>query len=205
MSGDHGHGSDLGEMQVRVRALETILTEKGYVDPAALDRIVETFETRIGPRIGGRIVARAWTDPGFKARLLADGTAAINAEGLTSPVGSHLIAVENTPSTHNMVVCTLCSCYPWEVLGLPPVWYKSAPYRSRSVRDPRGVLADFGVTLPPDTAIRVWDSTAETRFLVLPMRPAGTEGWSEEQLAALVTRDSMIGTAPALRPAEATR
>jgi nitrile hydratase subunit alpha len=201
---DHEHGSELGEMQLRVRALETILTEKGYVDPAALDRIVETFETKIGPRIGGPIVAHAWSDPDFKARLLADGTAAVNSLGHQSPVGSHLIAVENTPRVHNMVVCTLCSCYPWEVLGLPPVWYKSAPYRSRAVRDPRGVLADFGVTLPEGTDIRVWDSTAETRFLVLPMRPADTEGWGEERLAALVTRDSMIGTGLALAPAAVT-
>jgi nitrile hydratase subunit alpha len=200
---DHDHGSELGEMQLRVRALETILTEKHYIDPAALDQIVETFETRIGPRIGGRIVARAWSDPDFKRRLLADATEAVNSQGHTSPVGGHLIAVENTPAVHNMVVCTLCSCYPWEVLGLPPVWYKSAPYRSRAVRDPKGVLADFGVTLPPQTAIRVWDSTAETRFIVLPMRPDGSEGWNEEQLAALVTRDSMIGTALALRPEEA--
>jgi len=191
-------------MQLRVRALETILTEKHYIDPAALDQIVETFETRIGPRIGGRIVARAWSDQDFKRRLLDDATTAVNSQGHTSPVGGHLIAVENTPAVHNMVVCTLCSCYPWEVLGLPPVWYKSAPYRSRAVRDPKGVLADFGVTLPPQTAIRVWDSTAETRFIVLPMRPDGSDGWSEEQLAALVTRDSMIGTALALRPEEAT-
>lgn len=201
---DHGHGSELGEMQLRVRALETILTEKGYVDPAALDRIVETFETKIGPRNGARVVARAWSDPEFKARLLADGTAAVNSLGLQSPVGSHLIAVENTPQVHNMIVCTLCSCYPWEVLGLPPVWYKSAPYRSRAVRDPRGVLADFGVTLPAGTDVRVWDSTAETRFLVLPMRPPNTAGWSEERLAELVTRDSMIGTGLALAPAAAT-
>jgi nitrile hydratase len=202
---DHDHGSELGEMQLRVRALETILTEKKYIDPAALDAIVENFETRIGPRVGGRIVAHAWNDPAFKQRLLDDATAAVNAEGHTSPVGSHLIAVENTPGIHNMVVCTLCSCYPWEVLGLPPVWYKSAPYRSRAVRDPKGVLADFGVTLPPDTAIRVWDSTAETRFIVLPMRPAGSEDLSEEQLAELVTRDSMIGTGLALRPDEVAR
>jgi nitrile hydratase subunit alpha len=188
------HGSELSEMDVRVRALETILVEKGYVDPAALDRIVEAFETRIGPRNGARIVARAWSDPDFRRRLLADATEAANSLGYVSPVGSHLIAVENTLETHNLVVCTLCSCYPWEVLGLPPVWYKSAPYRSRAVNDPRGVLADFGVTLPADTQVRVWDSTAETRFIVLPMRPAGTQGWSEEQLAALVTRDSMIGT-----------
>jgi nitrile hydratase subunit alpha len=195
---DHDHGSELSEMQLRVRALETILTEKNYVDPATLDQIVETFETRIGPRVGARVVARAWSDPEFKQRLLEDATKAINAEGLTSPVGSDLIALENAPGVHHMVVCTLCSCYPWEVLGLPPVWYKSAPYRSRAVRDPKGVLADFGVTLPAETAIRVWDSTAETRFIVLPMRPAGTDGWSVDQLSALVTRNSMIGTALAL-------
>jgi nitrile hydratase len=202
---DHDHGSELGEMQLRVRALETILTEKHYIDPVALDRVVDAFQTRIGPRIGASIVARAWSDADFKRRLLEDATSAVNSMGHTSPVGSHLIAVENTPALHHMVVCTLCSCYPWEVLGLPPVWYKSAPYRSRAVRDPKGVLADFGVTLPPETAIRVWDSTAETRFIVLPMRPEGTAGWSEEQLATLVTRDSMIGTAVALRPEEAVR
>jgi nitrile hydratase subunit alpha len=191
---EHDHGSELDEMTLRVRALETILTEKHYVDAATLDEIVQTFETRIGPRVGARIVARAWSDPEFKQRLLENATQAINSENLTNPVGSDLIALENTPDLHNMVVCTLCSCYPWEVLGLPPVWYKSAPYRSRAVRDPKGVLADFGVSLPADTAIRVWDSTAETRFIVLPMRPAGTDGWSEEQLSELVTRDSMIGT-----------
>src|SRR5471032_2499545 len=188
---DHDHGSELSEMQLRVRALETILTEKGYVDPAALDAIVETYETKIGPRNGARVVAKAWTDPAFRQALLADASKAIGALGR---VGDHLIAVENTPQRHNIVVCTLCSCYPWEMLGLPPVWYKAAPYRSRAVKDPRGVLADFGVSLPKETEIRVWDSTAETRFLVLPMRPPGTEGWSEEQLAAIVTRDSMIGT-----------
>jgi nitrile hydratase len=188
---DHDHGSELSEMQLRVRALETILTEKGYVDPAALDAIVETYETKIGPRNGARVVAKAWTDPAFKKALLDDASKAIGALGR---VGDHLIAVENTPQRHNIVVCTLCSCYPWEMLGLPPVWYKAAPYRSRAVKDPRGVLADFGVSLPKETEIRVWDSTAETRFLVLPMRPKGTEGWSEEQLAAIVTRDSMIGT-----------
>jgi nitrile hydratase subunit alpha len=188
---DHDHGSELSEMQLRVRALETVLTEKGYVDPAALDAIVETYETKIGPRNGARVVAKAWTDPAFKKALLDDASKAIGALGR---VGDHLIAVENTPQQHNMVVCTLCSCYPWEMLGLPPVWYKAAPYRSRAVKDPRGVLADLGVTLPKETEIRVWDSTAETRFLVLPMRPPGTEGWSEEQLAAIVTRDSMIGT-----------
>ncbi|HEY1797738.1 MAG TPA: nitrile hydratase subunit alpha [Stellaceae bacterium] len=198
---DHQHGSELSEMQLRVRALETILSEKGYVDPAALDRIVETYETEVGPHNGARIVARAWVDPAFKARLLGDGSEAVNSLGHLSPVGSHLIAIENTPEQHNLVVCTLCSCYPWEVLGLPPVWYKSAPFRSRAVIDPRSVLADFGVTLPAETKIRVWDSTAETRFLVVPMRPAGTEGLSEEELAELVTRDSMVGTGLAKSPA----
>ena len=190
----HDHGSELSEMQLRVRALETILTEKGYVDPAALDQIVENVETRIGPHIGARIVARAWADPEFKRRLLEDASEAVNGMAGFDPVAAHLIAVENTPQTHNVVVCTLCSCYPWSVLGLPPVWYKSFPYRSRAVIDPKGVLADFGLTLPAETRIRIWDSTAETRFIVLPMRPEGTDGWSEEQLAALVTRDCMVGT-----------
>jgi nitrile hydratase len=190
---DH-HASELGEMQLRVRALETILSEKGYVDPKALDLIIEAYETKIGPHNGARVVAKAWTDPAFKRRLLEDGSKTIASLGHVSRVGDHLVAVENTPNVHNMVVCTLCSCYPWEMLGLPPVWYKAAPYRSRAVKDPRGVLADFGVTLPKETEIRVWDSTAETRFLVLPMRPAGTEGFGEERLAELVTRDSMIGT-----------
>jgi nitrile hydratase len=207
---DHAHGSDhepseLSEMQLRVRALETILTEKGYVDPKALDQIVENVETKIGPHLGARIVARAWADPEFKRRLLADATEAVNSVAVFDPVAAHLIAVENTPRTHHIVVCTLCSCYPWSVLGLPPVWYKSAPYRSRAVIDPKGVLAEFGVTLPPETEIRIWDSTAETRFLVLPMRPSGTEGWSEEQLATLVTRDSMVGTGLARAPQEAAR
>jgi nitrile hydratase len=191
---DHEHGSELSEMQLRVRALETILTEKGYVDPAALDSIIETYETKIGPHIGAQVVARAWVDPGFREALLADASKAIARLGLQQKVGDHLIAVENTPSTHNMIVCTLCSCYPWDLLGLPPAWYKSAPYRSRTVKEPRKVLADFGLTLPDETKVRVWDSTAETRFIVLPMRPAATEGWSEEKLASLVTRDSMIGT-----------
>ncbi len=190
-------------MQLRVRALETILAEKGYVDPKALDLIIEAYETKIGPHNGARVVAKAWTDADFKRRLLEDGSAAVATLGHVSRVGDHLVAVENTPQVHNMVVCTLCSCYPWEVLGLPPVWYKAAPYRSRAVNDPRGVLADFGVALPKDTAVRVWDSTAETRFIVLPMRPAGTEGWSEDKLAALVTRDSMIGTGLAKRSDEA--
>jgi nitrile hydratase len=201
---DHEHeGSELGETQLRVRALETILTEKGYVDPVALDAIVEAYETRIGPHNGAKVVARAWVDPAFKETLLSDATAAISTLGIMGRVGDHLVAVENTERVHNMIVCTLCSCYPWEVLGLPPTWYKSAPYRSRTVIDPRGVLADFGVTLPSTTDIRVWDSTAETRFLVLPMRPPGTEGFSEEQLASLVTRDSMIGTGLAKRPGAA--
>jgi nitrile hydratase len=199
----HEHGSELSETELRVRALETILTEKGYVDPAALDRIIEAYETRIGPHNGARAVAKAWADSDFKCALLADATAAVGSLGFKSRVGDHLVAVENTERLHNMIVCTLCSCYPWEVLGLPPVWYKSAPYRSRAVIDPRGVLADFGVVLPATTEIRVWDSTAETRFLVLPMRPAGTEGWSEDRLATLVTRDSMIGTGLAQRPDQA--
>ena len=200
---DHDeHGSELSEMQLRVRALETVLTEKGYVDPAALDAIIEAYETKVGPHIGARVVAKAWSDPSFKRALLDDATKAVLALGVVNRVGDHLIAVENTAKLHNMIVCTLCSCYPWEVLGLPPVWYKSAPYRSRAVNDPRRVLADFGVTLPADTAIRVWDSTAETRFIVLPMRPEGAEGWSEEKLASLVTRDSMIGTGFAKQPGE---
>ena len=190
-------------MDLRVRALETVLTEKGYVDPAALDLIVETYETKIGPRNGARVVARAWSDPAYKARLMADATAAIAELGYTGRQGEHMVAVENTATVHNMVVCTLCSCYPIPVLGLPPVWYKSAPYRSKAVRDPKGVLADFGVALPAGKEVRVWDSTAEIRYLVIPERPAGTDGWSEAQLAALVTRDSMIGTGSALSPAEA--
>jgi nitrile hydratase len=191
---DHDHGSELSEMQLRVRALESVLAEKGYIDPAALDLIVEEYETRIGPQNGARVVAKAWTDPEFKTRLLADGSAAVRSLGYENRVGDHLVVVENTDHVHNMVVCTLCSCYPWEMLGLPPVWYKSAPYRSRAVKDPRGVLRDFGISLPSTTEIRVWDSTAETRYLVLPMRPSGTAGLSADELAALVTRDSMIGT-----------
>ena len=190
----HDHGSELSDMQLRVRALETILTEKGYIDPAALDAIVEACETQIGPHNGARVVARAWVDPDFKRRLLEDASEAANSLGHVSPVGAHLIALENTPEVHNLVVCTLCSCYPWEVLGLPPVWYKSAPYRSRAVIDPKGVLSDFGLKLPEQTKVRIWDSTAETRFLVLPMRPEGSAALSEEQLAELVTRDSMVGT-----------
>jgi nitrile hydratase len=197
------HGSELNEMQLRVRALETVLAEKGYIDPAAIDLIIEAYETKVGPHNGARVVAKAWSDAAFKTALLADASKAVVGLGLMNRVGDHLIAVENTPQRHNMIVCTLCSCYPWEVLGLPPVWYKSAPYRSRAVNDPRGVLADFGVTLPADTEVRVWDSTAETRFMVLPIRPAGTDGWSEDKLATLVTRDSMIGTGLAKHPKSA--
>jgi len=191
---DHDHGSELSEAALRVRALETILTEKGYIDPAALDAIIETYETKVGPRNGARVVAKAWTDPAYKARLLADATSAIAELGYSGRQGEHMRVVENTPDLHNMVVCTLCSCYPWTVLGLPPVWYKSTPYRSRSVIDPRGVLKDFGIELPAEMRIRVWDSTAEMRYLVLPMQPEGTSALNEAQLAALVTRDSMIGT-----------
>jgi nitrile hydratase len=205
---DHGHshghshegGSHLSEMDLRVRALESILTEKGYVDPKALDALIETYETKVGPHNGAKVVARAWSDPDYKARLLKDATAAIAELGFMGRQGEHMVAVENDDTVHNMVVCTLCSCYPWSVLGLPPVWYKSAPYRSRAVMEPRAVLADFGVTLPAAREIRVWDSTAEIRYLVIPERPAGTDGWSEEQLAALVTRDSMIGTGLAVAP-----
>ena len=206
-SHDHHHhhdhdGSELSETALRVRALESILTEKGLIDPAALDVMIETYETRIGPRNGARVVAKAWADPAYAERLRRDATAAIAELGYGGRQGEHMVAVWNTPEEHNMVVCTLCSCYPWPVLGLPPVWYKSAPYRSRAVIDPRGVLAEFGVTLPEATRIKVWDSTAEVRYLVIPMRPAGAEGWSEERLADLVTRDSMIGTGLALRPEE---
>lgn len=196
------HGSELSEIELRVRALETVLTEKGYVDPSVLDPIIEHYESKTGPHNGARVIAKSWADPAFNRALLADATKAVDGLGLISHVPDQLIAVENTPTLHNMVVCTLCSCYPWEMLGLPPVWYKSAPYRSRVVMDPRSVLADFGVTLPAETEIRVWDSTAETRFIVLPSRPAGTEGWTEERLASLVTRDSMIGTGLPKRPEE---
>ena len=197
----HDH-SELSETELRVRALESILTEKGYVDPAALDQLVDYYENKVGPRNGARVIARAWKDPAFRARLMADATPAIAELGYTGRQGEHIVAVENTLHVHNMVVCTLCSCYPWTVLGLPPTWYKAAPYRSRAVKDPRGVLDDFGVALPPDTAIKVWDSTAEIRYLVVPMQPEGTEGWNEEQLSDLVTRDSMIGTGLAKQPTE---
>lgn len=191
----HDHaGSELSETELRVRALESLLTEKGLVDPAALDEIVDIYENRVGPRNGARVVARAWTDPAYLQRLRDDASAAIAELGYTGRQGEDMVMLENTLETHNMVVCTLCSCYPWPVLGLPPVWYKSAPYRSRVVIEPRAVLAEFGVELPDGTEIRVWDSTAELRYLVLPMRPAGTEGWNAERLADIVTRDSMIGT-----------
>jgi nitrile hydratase subunit alpha len=198
--GRHHEGSDLSDTALRVRALESLLVEKGYVDPVALDEIIETYETKIGPRNGARVVARSWVDPAFRAWLLDDATAAIGSLGYAGRQGEHMVAVENTGAVHNLVVCTLCSCYPLPVLGLPPVWYKSAPYRSRAVIDPRGVLTEFGVSLPAETKIRVWDSTAEIRYLVIPMRPAATEGWSEERLASLVTRDSMIGTGLAIDP-----
>lgn len=203
----HGHpeGSDLPGVELRVRALESILVEKGYVDPAAIDALVETYETKVGPRNGAKVVARAWADPAYRQWLFADATPAIASLGFTGRQGEHMVAVENTPDEHNMVVCTLCSCYPWPVLGLPPTWYKSAPYRSRAVIDPRGVLAEFGVTLPQAMRIRVWDSTAEMRYLVVPMRPDGTDGWTEEALADLVTRDSMIGTGVALKPEQVVR
>lgn len=202
MAGDHQHGSVLSEMDLRVRALETLLVDKGYVDTAALDALVETYEQRIGPHNGARVVARAWTDEAYRERLKADATAAIAEMGYTGRQGEHMVALFNTPTLHHLVVCTLCSCYPWPVLGLPPAWYKSAPFRAKAVVDPRGVLADFGVTLPANTELSVHDSTAELRYLVVPMRPEGTEGWSAAQLAALVTRDAMIGTGVARSPAD---
>ncbi|TCL73779.1 nitrile hydratase subunit alpha [Rhizobium sp. BK251] len=200
---DHHHDNHYSDMQARVRALETLLTEKGLIDPAAIDVIVETYETKIGPRNGAHVVAKAWREPEFAEWLKRDATAAIASLGYTGRQGEHMRAVFNTPETHNLVVCTLCSCYPWSVLGLPPVWYKAPAYRSRAVIDPRGVLAEFGVVLAEDKNIRVWDSTAELRYLVIPERPDGTEGLSEDELAALVSRDAMIGTSIAKRPEEA--
>jgi nitrile hydratase subunit alpha len=192
---DHDHeGSELSPLALRVKALESLLVEKGYVDPKALDVLIDTYETKIGPRNGARVVAKAWTDPGFADWLKRDATAAIASLGYTGRQGEHMVALFNTPETHNMVVCTLCSCYPWPVLGLPPVWYKSMPYRSRAVIEPREVLKEFDVSVPDAREVRVWDSTAEIRYLVIPERPAGTEGWSEEQLAGIVTRNAMIGT-----------
>jgi nitrile hydratase subunit alpha len=191
---DHEEHSELTDIAARVRALESILIDKGYVEPAALDAIIDTYETKVGPRNGARVVAKAWTDPAYLERLRSDATAAIAELDYSGRQGEHMVIVENTDDTHNVVVCTLCSCYPWTVLGLPPVWYKAPAYRSRVVIDPRGVMAEFGTELPDSTNVRVWDSTAELRYLVVPQRPAGTDGWSEEQLAEIVTRNSMIGT-----------
>jgi nitrile hydratase len=206
LSGHHDHPHDHteppSEVVLRVKALESLLVEKGLIDPAAIDLLIDAYETKIGPRNGARVVARAWVDPEFKNWLLRDATAAIASLGYSGRQGEHMKVVENTPQVHNLVVCTLCSCYPWPVLGLPPVWYKSAPYRARAVTDPRGVLKEFGTELGGDVEIRVWDSTSEVRYLVLPECPAGTEGWSEEQLAALVTRNSMIGVERAKSPQE---
>jgi nitrile hydratase len=201
----HGHGhehepSTLSAMELRVRALETVLAQKGYIDPAALDVLIDTYQTKVGPRNGARVVARAWCDREFRNWLLEDATAAITSLGFSGRQGEHMVAVENTPDVHNLVVCTLCSCYPWPILGLPPTWYKSAPYRARVVKDPRGVLEDFGVSLPETVRIRIWDSTAEVRYLVLPQRPRGSLHLCERELAELVTRDSMIGTGLPLEP-----
>jgi nitrile hydratase len=194
MAHEHDHGQVVpSDLTLRVKALESLLVEKGLVDPAALDALIDTYEHKVGPRNGARVVARAWVDPAYKKRLLTDGTAAIAELDYTGRQGEHMVVVENTPKLHNLVVCTLCSCYPWSVLGLPPVWYKSSPYRSRAVIDPRGVLREFGLELPEDVEVRVWDSTAELRYLVLPERPAGSDSLSEEALAALVTRDAMVG------------
>jgi nitrile hydratase len=192
---DLAHQAVPSDPALRVKALESLLVEKGMVNPATLDAIIETYETKVGPRNGARVVARAWVDPAFKKRLLTDGTAAIAELGYGGSQGEHMVVLENTVKVHNLVVCTLCSCYPWPVLGLPPTWYKSAPYRSRAVIDPRGVLREFGLQLSDDVEVRIWDSTAEVRYLVLPERPAGTDAMTEDQLAALVTRDSMVGVA----------
>ena len=202
MSHDHDHADSpaMSDMALRVKALESLLVEKGYVEPEALDRLIETYEHKVGPRNGARVVARAWSDGEFRRWLFTDATAAIASLGFTGRQGEHMVALENTEQVHNMVVCTLCSCYPWPVLGLPPVWYKSPPYRSRAVLEPRQVLAEFGVALPEDAEIRVWDSTSELRYLVVPMRPQGTEDWTQERLARLVTRDAMIGTGLPLDP-----
>jgi nitrile hydratase len=200
---EHGHAHQVvpSDLALRVKALESLLVEKGLVDPAALDEVVDTYERKIGPRNGARVVARAWADPAYKRRLLTDATAAMAELGYGGAQGEHMLVVENTPDVHNLVVCTLCSCYPWSVLGLPPVWYKSAAYRSRAVIDPRGVLREFGLDLPEHVEVRVWDSTAELRYLVLPERPAGSDGLSEDELAALVTRDAMVGVATVALPA----
>jgi nitrile hydratase len=211
MSNDHDdehvreHDKPLSGPALRVKALESLLVDKGLVDPKALDAVIDFYETKVGPHNGARIVARAWTDPAYKRRLLTDATAAMDEAGLGGGQGEDMVVLENTPKVHNMVVCTLCSCYPWPVLGLPPVWYKSAPYRARAVIDPRGVLNELGLELTEDIEVRVWDSTAELRYLVLPERPAGTEGWTENQLAALVTRDAMVGVAKVTPPKAAAR
>ncbi len=197
---DHDHSDVPSDIALRVKALETVLTEKQMIDPADIDEVVDLYENRVGPRNGARVVARAWSDPDFKQRLLENGTAAIGEMDLLGPQGQHMVVVENTDTVHNLVVCTLCSCYPWPTLGLPPRWYKSAPYRSRAVIDPRGVLQEFGVEVDEDVEVRVWDSTAEMRYLVLPQRPEGTENMSEEELAELVSRDSMIGVAKVPAP-----
>jgi nitrile hydratase len=189
----HSHQAVPSDLTLRVKSLESLLVEKGLVDPATLDALVDAYEHKLGPRNGARVIARAWVDPAYKKRLLADATAAIAEFGFTSEHGTRIVAVENSPKLHNLIVCTLCSCYPWSVLGLPPVWYKSAPYRSRAVIDPRGVLREFGLELPEDAEVRVWDSTAELRYIVLPERPAGSEKLNEQELAALVTRDAMVG------------
>src|SRR6266568_5070960 len=202
---DHVAQAVPSDLTLRVKALESLLVDKGLVDRAALDRIVDTFETKIGPRNGARVVARAWIDPAYKKRLLADASTAMEELGFHRHQGEDIVALENTPKIHNLVVCTLCSCYPWPLLGLPPVWYKSAPYRSRAVIDPRGVLHEFGLDLPDGVEVRVWDSTAELRYLVLPERPAGTEGWSEDELAEIVTRDAMIGVAQVKAPERSKR
>ncbi|MEL6548938.1 MAG: nitrile hydratase subunit alpha [Pseudomonadota bacterium] len=200
MHDDHPHDNALSDIEARVKALETILVDKGLVDPAAIDEIIETYAERVGPKNGAQVVARAWTDPDFAAALREDATTAIASMGFEGRQAEHMEVLWNAPGVHNMVVCTLCSCYPWAVLGLPPVWYKSPPYRSRAVAEPRAVLSEFGVTLPEGTRIRVWDSTAEVRYLVIPERPDGTEGWPSDRLATLVTRDAMIGTGLALAP-----
>jgi len=197
---ENAHDRPLCGPALRVKALESLLVEKGLIDPKTLDEIVDTYEHRVGPRNGARVVARAWVDAAFRERLLADATAAVAEFGFIEPHAEDMVAVENTPAVRNLVVCSLCSCYPWPVLGLPPAWYKSDAYRARAVVDPRGVLKTFGEDIPEDVEVRVWDSTAEMRYLVVPERPAGTEGWSEEALAALVTRDSMVGVGSAKRP-----
>ena len=199
MSGDH-HNTDESGPAARVKSIEELLASKGMIDSATIDAIVDTYENKVGPRNGARVVAKAWTDPAYRKRLLADATAGVRELGYSGPEGGHLVAVENTARVHNLVVCTLCSCYPWPVLGLPPVWYKSFAYRSRAVSDPRGVMKDFGLELAPEVEVRVWDSSAEIRYLVIPERPAGTDGMSEAQLAELVTRDAMVGVAKVAPP-----